>query len=219
MDLNFSSLDVPGYQDQPILNTFITQPNTSHHLGIILPGYRYSPDMPPLHYAGRILLEQGADVLRIESTYYRTDFSRQPEKEQDEWLRTDVFAACDAGLAHRSYDKITLVGKSLGTLAMAHLLADRRFQNAVCIWLTPLFTVEWLRTRIEQTHPRSLFVVGTADPFNNPAHLKHLEHSTNGLSLVIEDANHALEIPGDLSKSLVALQEIVQALQEFMSGI
>ena len=217
MEVSLNSLDIVGYKNQEVPNTFITQPNSAHHLGIILPGYRYSPEMAPLYYAARILLEQGADVLRIEYAYYRTDFMKQPESEQDKWLSTDVFAACNQVLSHHSYEKITLIGKSLGTVAMGYLLADNRFHTATCIWETPLLTVEWLRSRIEDTCPYSLFVIGTADKFYKPDVLKHLEHITNGRSVVIEGANHALEIPDDISKSLLALNQVVQGLQKFLN--
>jgi hypothetical protein len=217
MEVSLNSLDVVGYQNQEVPNTFIVQRNPAQHLGIILPGYRYSPEMAPLYYAARILLEQGADVLRIEYAYYRTDFMKQPESEQDKWISSDVFAACNRVLSDRSYEKITLIGKSLGTVAMCHLLADHRFHAATCVWETPLLTVEWLRSRIEETRPYSLFVIGTADKFYKPDVLKHLEHVTNGRSVVIEGANHALEIPGDISKSLLALRQMVQALQEFLN--
>lgn len=217
MELSFNSLDVVGYKNQGVPNTFIAQPTPTRHLGIILPGYRYPAEMAPLYYAGRTLLEGGADLLRIEYAYYRTDFYKQPQGEQDKWISSDVFAACKSGLSRRSYEKITLVGKSLGTIAMGHLLADSLFQRATCIWETPLLTVEWLRSRIEQIRPHSFFVIGTADKFYQPDILKYLEHITNGHSLVIEGANHALEIPGDISKSLIVLNQIVQALYEFLN--
>jgi hypothetical protein len=217
MELKFSSLNVSGYENQSVPNTLITQSNPTGHLGIILPGYRYPADMAPLYYAGRILLEGGADLLRIEYAYYRTDFYKRPQSEQDKWISSDVFAACKSGLSQRSYEKITLIGKSLGTIAMGHLLADSLFQRATCIWETPLLTVEWLRARIEQTRPRSFFVIGTADKFYQPDLLKHLEHVTKGQSMVIEGANHALEIPDDISKSLVVLEQIVQALHVFLN--
>jgi hypothetical protein len=217
MEWNISSFDVAGYKGQPVLNTLFAQPNPTKHLGIILPGYRYSSEMPPLYYAGRILLEGGADLFRIEYMYYRTNFPKQTESEQDKWLSSDIFAACEAALSHGSYEKITLVGKSMGTIAMGQVLADARFQNARCVWLTPLLTMDWLYSRIEQTHPRSLFVMGTADRFYKPDVLKGLEHATGGRSLVIEGANHALEIPGDIPRSLVVLDQMVQALQEFLN--
>ena len=215
--MELSSLDVIGHRNQQVPNTFIAPPSPTHHLGIILPGYRYSAEMAPLYYAGRILLEQGADLLRVEYAYYRTDFSEQPEIEQDKWISSDVYAACNRVLSHRSYEKITVVGKSLGTVAMGHLLGDSRFQRATCVWFTPLLTLDWLCSRIEQTHPRSLFIMGTADRFYKPEILKHLEDITNGSSIVIEGANHPLEIPGDIPKSLTVLNQIVQALREFLS--
>lgn len=216
MEWNLRSLDVVGYKNQPVPNTFIVQPNPTRHLGIVLPGYRYSPEMAPLYYAGRILLEEGADLMRIEYAYYRTAFPKQPQSEQDKWISRDVFAACEAALSQRAYDKITLIGKSIGTIAMGQLLADPRFQSATCVWLTPLLTVESLCSRIEQIHPRSLFIIGTADEFYKPDILKRLEQSTGGRSLVIEGVSHGLEIPGDIPNSLAALDQIVQALQEFL---
>lgn len=218
MELKFSSLDVTGYKGQPVPNTSIAHSNPASHLGILLPGYRYSADMPPLHYIRRVLLEQGADTLSVDYVYYRTNFMDQSQEEQDRWISADVFAACNAGLSQHPYEKITLVGKSLGTIAMGHLLADPRFRQATCIWLTPLLTVDWLRTRIEQIHPRSLFIIGTADQFYRPDILKQLETVTSGRALVIEDANHAMEIPGDIHRSVQALNQIVQALQEFLQS-
>ena len=215
--MEMSSLDVLGYKNQPVPNTFVIQPNPTKHLGVILPGYRHSVDMADLHYAGRILLEGGADLLLIEYAYNRTNFMKQSNSEQEKWISSDVSAICDVALAQRSYDQITLVGKSLGTLAMGHLLADDRFQSATCVWETPILTIEWLCSRIEQIHPRSLFIFGTADKFYKPDILEHLESVTNGRSVIIEGAHHGLEISDDIPKSLMALNQIVLALQGFLS--
>jgi hypothetical protein len=73
-----------------------------------------------------------------------------------------------------------------------------------------------LCSRIEQVHPRSLFIIGTADQFYKPDILKHLENVTNGRVVVVEGANHGLEISDSISKSLIALTQIVQGLQEFL---
>src|SRR5579859_2945540 len=155
--MELTSLTVNGYENRPVPNTFFRQPDTAR-LGIILPGYRFTADMPSLHFAAQVLLEQGADVVRVDYAYPHSDFPRRPEAEQGRWLSTDVQAACAAALAQRPYQQITLVGKSLGTLAMGHLLADPRYHAAHCIWQTPLLTVEWLRTRVVQTKPPSLFI-------------------------------------------------------------
>ena len=216
--MDIRSLDIVGYKNEQVPNTFITHAEETGHLGIVLPGYRYAADMPPLHYVGRVLLEQGADLLRVDYRYYRTDFMQRPQDEQGQWISSDVLAACEVGMAHRSYEKITLVGKSLGTLAMGHLLSDPRFQGATCVWLTPILSAQWLCTCIKQLRPRSLFVIGTADQFYDPDILNDLRQVTQGQVLVLEGVDHSLEISGEIPKSLAVLGQIVQASQAFLTG-
>jgi predicted deacylase len=79
-----------------------------------------------------------------------------------------------------------------------------------------LLTVQWLCSRIEQVRPRSLFIIGTADRFYQPEILKHLEDVAQGHSVVIQGANHGLEVPGSIPQSLNALHQIVGAIQEFL---
>lgn len=215
--MELTTLDAVGYKNQKVPNTFITQSNPTQHLGIILPGYRHSADMADLHYAGRILLEQGADLVRVEYVYYQTDFPDQSEDIQGRWIAEDTFAACNASLSHRAYTKITLIGKSIGAKAMGFLLEDKRFQKAECVWSTPPLTNERLCSQIEKTRPRSLFIIGTADKFYKPEILSHLESITHGKSVIVDSADHGLEIPGSIPKSLLALNQIVLALQEFLS--
>jgi hypothetical protein len=109
-----------------------------------------------------------------------------------------------------------LIGKSLGTKAMGFLLDDNRFQKANCIWSTPPLTNKWLCSQIEKIHPYSLFIIGTADKFYKPEILNYLVSVTNGKSVIVEGANHGLEIPESIPKSIAALSQIVQALQEFL---
>lgn len=211
------TLVITGYQGLPVDNTFIRQPGQVAHLGIILPGYHYQVEMPSLHFAGQILLERGADVLFVEYAYYRTDYRSRTFDEQGDWLSSDVRAACEVALAQRPYERITLVGKSLGTLAMSHLLTESRFQTAQCVWLTPLLAFESLRHRISKTRPPSLFIIGTADQNYSPEYLAEVESATQGRSLVLPDVEHSLEVQGNVRRSLEALQAIVGAMQEFIA--
>jgi predicted alpha/beta-hydrolase family hydrolase len=216
--MELKTLDAIGYKNQQVPNTFVVQSNPTEHLGIILPGYRHSADMADLHYVGRILMEQGADLLRVEYLYYQTNYLSQSESDQNQRISEDVFAVCNACLAFRPYDKITLVGKSLGTKGMGFLLGDERFQKANCVWSTPPLTTEWLYSRIEQVRPPSLFIFGTADDYYNPEKLSHLVDVTNGRAVIIEGANHGLEVPESIPASLQGLGQIVQGLQEFLGS-
>jgi len=212
------SLDVTGHKDARVPNTYFRQAGESTHLGIILPGYRYSADRAELHFASRILLEQGADLLRVEYAYNQTDFMELTQSQQDDWISADVFAACNRVLSLRTYGRFTLVGKSLGTIAMGYLLADPRFQKATCIWSTPLLSVDWLPRCIEQVRPRSLFIMGSADPHYKPEILKNLAEVTRGRLVIIEGATHPLEIPGSIPESLNMLGRIVTELEEFLGA-
>jgi predicted alpha/beta hydrolase len=215
--MQMTSLKIPGYKGQGVPNTFYRQDRDTKHLGIVLPGFRFSADRAELYYGARILLERGADVLRAEYTYYETDYVKASDREQYDWLSKDASAVGDAGLSQRSYEKVTLLGKSLGTLAMGHLLGEGRFRSASCVWFTPILTDETLVTRIEQVRPRSLFIIGTADSYYKPDVLERLVDATRGRQTVIDRATHGLEIPGSIPESLDVLNRIVKDLQDFLA--
>lgn len=214
--MDIQSLDITGYNDRPLPNTFLRQSADTDRLGIILPGYRHTVDMPDLHYIGSVLAAKGADVLKVEYAYPKTDFMKRSEQEQSDWLAADVRAACAAGLRQRAYGRVTLAGKSLGTLAMGHLLEDAAFESAGCIWSTPILASDWLCARIKSHRPRSLFIIGTADHFYQPAILKELVDATRGKALVLQGVHHGLEIEGDMPGTLAALRRIVEAVQAFI---
>jgi len=213
-------LDIAGYRDEPVPHTFFRQEDETDHLAILVPGGRYTAYMPLLYYPLRLLLTLGADVLRIEYAYTgRADYQALPPAEQVRWLFTDVSAASRAALAQRPYQQVTLVGKSLGTLAMGYLLTtESALRKAQAVWLTPLLWNDLWRSQIQQVRPRSLFASGTADPHYDPAHLAELQAATNGKAVVVEGANHSLEIEGDVMASLQALEQVVQAVQTFLRG-
>jgi hypothetical protein len=214
--LEIIPIEALGYNREPVPASMIVHPGTTDHLGIILPGYRHTIDRPDLHYAGLILQHKGADVLRVENGYPKTDFMSRPKPERVERLSADVRAACTAGLKKRGYRKETLIGKSLGTLAIGHLLEDPAFATAACIWSTPILTNARLCAQIRKHHPRSLFIIGTADQFYDPALLDELVDATGGKALVLEGVHHGLEIEGDLPGTLAALHRIVDAMREFI---
>ncbi len=211
-------IEALGYGRRPVPASMIMHAGETDHLGIILPGYRHTVDMPDLHYAGLILQAAGADVLRVEYAYPKTDFMNRPEPERADWLSADVCAACAAGLKRRPYRKITLIGKSLGTLAIGPLLEDPAFSAAGCVWSTPILSDAWLCARIITLRPRSLFIIGTVDHFYNSALLSELVDATKGKALVLPGAHHGLEIEGDIPGTLATLQRIVGAMQEFISA-
>lgn len=214
----FKSLDIAGYRGEQVPNTFLRQDGEAQHIAILFPGMGYTCHMPLLYYPTELLLGKGADVLQVEYTYRRRDdFQSASDEEQTRWFVADVTAALRAALAQRAYTQVTLIGKSLGTLALGHLLStEEMLREARGVWLTPLLRNERLRAQIKKWAGRSLFVIGTADAHYDANLLSEVEAATGGESLVVDGADHSVEIEGDILASLRALERVVRAVDEFV---
>ena len=214
-----TTLTIQGYRDEPVSNRFLRPEGAIDHLALLLPGYGYTLDMPLFYYAEKLLLERGWDVLRVEYAYNtRSEFQTLPKPEWDRWLLTDTTAAWRAGLGHRTYERVVLIGKSLGTLAMGNLLTMvDPHPNVGAVWLTPLLGEERLRQQIQQYGGPSLFVIGTADPHFEPVVLEKMQVATIGEAVVVRNADHGMDIPGDQIASVRAVERVVEALGRFLA--
>jgi len=212
-------LDLKSYDGRPLPNTFFKQESDTDHLALILPGRDYTAQMPLLFYPILTLLNRGADVLRLDVHYLKRDeFQALDMNEQFRHLFDEVVAAYQIGLAQRNYQRVTLVGKSLGTLAMGHLLTTETLPPVVnAIWLTPLVRFDFLREQIKAFAGHSLFAIGTADPHYDAECLMEVQQATNGEVVTIEGADHGMNIAGDMSGSIRALDKIVQAIDAFLA--
>jgi len=210
--------DITGYRGKLVPHTFSRQPGEASHLGIIFPGMGYTAQMPLLYYARRILLAEGADVMVVEQVYAREQgFLECSREEQRAWVRADAVAAWKTVTCQQDYERVTLIGKSLGTWAMADLLEiDPPAGRAEAIWLTPLLGENWVRQSIVQWGKRSLFVIGTADPSYEPSVLEELRRSTGGEVLAVNDADHSMEIPGQVIASIQVLGRVIAAVMAFL---
>jgi fermentation-respiration switch protein FrsA (DUF1100 family) len=210
------TLDARGYRGEPVPNRLISQKGGASHLAVLLPGRGYTVDMPLLYYPRAYLMDQGADVLLVEYNYARADYNTLPPDDQRAWLNDDVDAVVDAALAGRTYERVTLIGKSLGTYAMAHLLAtDMRLRDAACLWLTPIIHDEAVFQWMARPH-RALFAIGTRDPLYDEAMMQEAAQKSGGVSVVIDDADHGLNIERDMVASVRALETVMQVVQEFL---
>jgi len=210
--------EIKGYKGKLVPHSFSRQPGRASHLGIIFPGMGYTTQMPLLYYAPRVLLTEGADVMAVEQEYAREQgFLESSRKEQRAWVGADAVAAWKTVTSQQEYERMTLIGKSLGTWAMADLLEiDPPAGRAEAIWLTPLLGENWVRQSIVQWGKRSLFVIGTADPRYEPSVLEELRRSTGGEVLAVKDADHSMEIPGQVMESIQVLERVIKAVMEFL---
>jgi hypothetical protein len=100
---------------------------------------------------------------------------------------------------------------------MGHLITTvMHLPQLQCIWLTPLLKHEHLLAQIKKVKHKALFVIGTSDPYFDKLNLDDLVKATGGHGIVIDGADHSLEIEGDPLKSLKALELIMKGMTKFI---
>lgn len=215
-----SSLLINGYRNEPVPNTFWKQDKKVEHLAVIFPGYGYTSDMPLLYYTGHLLFDHGADLLQVQTNYAKNpEYLGLTDEGQAAWLYADSLAASMAGLEQRSYRQLTLVGKSLGTMAIAHLLGDKpEFSQATCLWLTPVLGDPLTYDRILHTDQRSLVVIGTRDHYYQPDKIQVLKQNKNVKVLEVANTNHSLELEGDIPGSIKVMEKVIGDIAAFLYG-
>lgn len=156
------------------------------------------------------------DVLQINDASTSDAFQTSTEYEQDQWIATDAIAAYAAVMAHTSYQTLTLIGKSIGTRAMGHVIAQSLHHPTRCIWLTPLLRHTVVRQQIcPFAHP-ALFVIGTDDPPYDANYVRQVEDATHGQRVIVADANHRLERDGHVIASCQELSRIMVTIEQFL---
>lgn len=170
-------------------------------LAIILPGARYTPARPVLHFAAATLLSRGWTVIEL--------WWEPPAElgEPVEWVRSEVERHLGADLAGSPL----IVAKSLGTLALP-LAADRMLPG---VWLTPLVHDPSVTDALARQTAAALVIAGGADPSWDGSAATAGAHRT----VVLDDADHALEVPGDPHRSLAHLATVVAELGRFADAV
>ena len=214
------TLSIKGYHNIPVPNSFIQQQHETHHLALVLPGIRYPVNGPVLYYPTNLLLAKRADVLHVEYAYYQhPEFQDGSDEERLQWIGTDVVAAYRTAMSERSYIHLTLIGKSLGTLAMGHLLATETLPGQVeAIWLTPLLRHDHLHQQILACPYRSLLMIGTADLHYDAARLSEIQKGTEHETLTIDGADHSLDLEDRVLPSIRVLEKLMCTLERFLSA-
>jgi hypothetical protein len=174
------------------------QPRPSAPPALLLPGRGIGTDGPLLHYAHRCLVEAGRAVQVL--PWPKGDLSAREVVK----LVTEAAATVPGGL-----DDLVVLAKSGGTQAIPWA-AEHGVRG---IWLTPMLQVPAVRAALPKLPPGSLLVGGTADPtWDGEA------AAVSGLPVLqIDGADHCLEIPGDVRRSVSALNRVVTAISETLT--
>lgn len=213
---SLQQLDIRGYYHEPVPHTLFHQHERSSHAVMAFAGQNLNCQHPTLYYPTRELVLRGAETLLVDYSL-RPAFSTFSAEEIQACIEADATAAHQALFREHAYWQVTLIGKSLGTLAMGHLLAMMSHLPSVrAIWLTPLLRRHDLRAQIQRAHPRSLFIIGTEDANYQAAELAELEQVTRGETLVLPGVGHLLEAADGIIPSLHVMEQIMQTIQAFL---
>jgi hypothetical protein len=171
------------------------------HVVIVLPGLRYTPAHPLLHYARLVASSHRWTVQEL--------WWDAPSGEVD-WLAW-VGAAAREAIAAEPAGRVAIVAKSLGTLAIP-VAAE---QSIPGVWLTPLLGRPEVRAAMRQLPAPTLLVGGAADETWDREAAR-----ASGLQLhEVPDGDHVLEITGDPVRSVDALRSVVVAMDRFFNSL
>lgn len=213
-ELKITALAITGYAGKTLPNRFFRQEGPAPTLAVLFPGLNYSCDMPLLFYPLKLLLGRGAEVLQVRVDYTVPEYRNLPPADRAAWLAADAIAAVQAARRQGAYERLVLVGKSIGTIALASLVPHE--QQAITIWLTPLLRNPLVTEAAEQNRSPALFVAGTADDLYDAAALQRIQAASQAAAELIPGGDHSLEIAGDFFASLCALEQTMRAVDGFL---
>jgi hypothetical protein len=196
------------------IDTYWLQPEEpSGKLAVVLPGARGSYREPLQHYTIQLLLRRGFRVIAVNKVYGDDPkWTSLPTPEEARRIVAEdaqaLFAAIDSRFPGATH---TLVGRSLGTYAIACMLERDWVRPRQIIWQTPALADKW--QVMEQGSARGLSIIGRADPYFQAA-LPHLPTDR----VVVDGADHGLEIDGDVLKSMDVMKEVVRATADWLDG-
>jgi len=170
--------------------------------------------MPALYYSRNILLSRGFDILTFEYSFQSrgVDFNLEVVPS----VLVDAESAVQAVLKEKDYHEFILVGKSLGTRVLSSLMVKYpELTNSKAIYLTPVFS-EGFNQLTAQVKQDALMVIGTDDQFYVPELISQLKAKKEFRLIVLEGADHGLEIKDNWSKSIEFMKTICEEVEKFL---
>lgn len=189
-----------------------TQANSSSSLAVVLPGAGYSFREPLLRYSIQVLLKKGFRVVALDKVYGDDPAWRSLTVEQEarKIVEDDTLKVFEEIQSRFSEPIDLLLGRSLGTYAIACLLERELVAPKKIIWQTPALGSKWSTMR--DCKIPGFGILGTADYYYRAA-IENLPKDR----IIVENADHGMEIPGDPIQSIEILKRVMLATEEWIS--
>lgn len=206
---------IEGFNGNTVNYLLIRQKEDSVGLAIVLPGAGYTASAPLLHYSTDIYLQKGYDVLNVNYRYTDEFYDEFTMEMLSSAIRFDVAKVIDQVTTESSYESFCLIGKSLGTIAMASELERVMFRDAKAIWLTPLIKRPDVFDAMRTLPNRALAFIGDEDPNYDADRWNQLKANSRIDLRIVAGTEHSLEISGQSIASIDVLKRIMMEIEKF----
>ena len=210
--LNLHNLD-----GNPLVHKYYRQTNATKGLLVTLPGNHYGIDGPLLYYPSEFLGTRGWDTLAI--TY---GFQSKGE-EFSPGILADALLECENAikvcLNEREYERLALLGKSLGALIIAQLCSSMsETGSAKAVYLTPPVNSPFFGQLFLQTKQEAHMALGTGDRFYSEEAMEELRSEREFSLTLIEHADHSMDIAGDIDATMEGMKRVVREVVGFIES-
>lgn len=215
MDPVIQSLELHSADGRPLVHKFYRHEAGAAGLLVTFPGARYGVDGPLLYYPSQILGRRGWDTLALNYGFQSSMVDPM------EYGLGEIISECQAGLhaalSERDYPRIGLLGKSLGTGIVAQLCPSIPEPERVrAAYLTPLLGTPFFDPVVAQTSQPGFLAMGSRDRFYEQQALEELLAQKPMEFLLVEGADHSMDVAGDLAASVRAAERVAGRTLEFL---
>jgi hypothetical protein len=194
--------------------SLISTEKSKDDLAVVLPGAGYTCKMPLLYYSIDALLLKGYRVLAVEKIYaddikWRNLETREAAFKYVEDDTIELFAQISKRFSNQVK---VLLGRSLGTYQMACVLENKIVTPKQVVWQTPSLYEKW--PVINNCGVSGFGIIGTLDTRYETA-MPYFPKD----KIVIEGADHAMEAPGNIVRSIQILGQVIQATDDWLAKV
>lgn len=176
-------------------------PGEADRTVVVLPGAMYPPSAPLLWFAREVFAAHGWTVVEVHDR-------RQGGDDPASWV-LDRFRAAREFAASES---VTVVAKSISSLVAPEAVAE----EIPGVWLTPLLGRPVVAEALQQATVPTLVVGSVDDPTWDRAAAARLHRAD---VLQVTGADHLLQVPGDVPRSLEILTQVADRIDRFVTRL
>lgn len=206
---------VAGYKEKPVDYLLFKQDMQSNSIAVMFPGRGYTAQAPLFHYSTGVFLNKGFDVLHVNYDYTSEESNSMSLDEHITQITEDVKAVMDRVLESHSYENHTLIGKSIGTIALSSIVDREELSKAKVVWLTPLLQLDTVFNKMIESLSAGLCIIGDKDPCYISERYEQLYTKENILCLLIPGTEHSLNYADNPIESIDVLKRVITEINKF----